>query len=740
LFSWLRVASMEVEVCNGSWQHGSILSIRIGSTRRQVPLQMNKRMAFAKGVDEAAHMQVDVFTRVSSSQIIIEPRQQVYQIATDQEGFSGVTLRLSELGASQARSGAPQQRDSNRVYGKNSPGIGEDASAEEKLERVRRNAEEYIEHFGLRQALQDMFQSVIKELPEDPFDFMQALLGENAAKFFDQTYKMQSTESKVVEKIVEVPRVIERVVEKIVEVPVATPQAVADAEEETRRAEQVQRYEERIAEQCREIQVMKDSLESTLQEVAALRQKQELIASPDMGQERLALLEEQEKTASLQTQVFSLEALVRDTRLAADTLREENKDLLEEAESLRIQRTSDMGKAEMLAESERNKNKLIEENKKLFDRLDAVQQENADLNRRLQASQANVVPDVPLNGRATPGDEAAGSGIDLSKRVEKSQVEAVKTIAPSNGVSAAPQLQSSNVLNASRGLSMGQTNRSEGDSYGSSTMPLHWGQATGSTLSTTAGTEVNTHMLSQLLASTYAPPVPPATYFEAREDNEEDIRVLETNAQSNPELVVDIVDCADKLTNGTYAWVGTCNNRPLYRLLGPEPRYLYYAEVDPAWAGWWVADKMGAEEYNEWFREPADAKLPVFCRKGELSSRVIETKITREVAKKIAKVGNQAEKATIRSKLTEAFGAAFTKLDGSQRGLMSKTSPVVGIAHALEAQQRAIQLLHSQVSTEIQRREAAEAHAQTMEEAFETLQLRIQAQLPGSAPAVSPRG
>merc|ERR1712232_1192409 len=108
--------------------------------------------------------------------------------------------------------------------------------------------------------------------------------------------------------------------------------------------------------------------------------------------------------------------------------------------------------------------------------------------------------------------------------------------------------------------------------------------------------------------------------------------------------------------------------------------------------------------------------------------------LTKEVVQKISMISNQHEKVQIRSKLIEAFGPAVTKLEGSQRGLMSKTSPVVGIAHALEAQQRAIQLLHSQLSAETQRREAAEAHAQTMEEAFETLQLRISMQLPNVQP------
>jgi hypothetical protein len=729
---------MEVEVCNGSWQHGSILSIRIGGTRRQAQLQMNKRLAFAKGLDDAKHMQVDVFTRVSSSEIFIEPTQEVYQVATDTEGFSGLTLRLCSAGALQAKPKA-YPRDG---YPEISSGTGEDVSAEEKLEKVRQDTETYIEYYDLRQALQGMFQSVVKDRPEDPFDHMQAFLGEKAAKFFDQAYKTQSTETKV----------------------------VADPEEEKRRAEQLQQHELLNADQAREIQKLKDSLEASTREVTTLRQRQEPVASSDAGQDRRALLEEQAKTADLQKKVSNLEDQIRDTRLAADTLLEEKKQLLQNMDSVQKRMAVDgeasSSKADMLAESENHRNKLSQDNKMLSDRAnalqqenadlarrlqdskilsdraDALQRENADLARRLQAGQANTVMEPPINGRATPGDEAAGSSRDVSRQTQKAPVEAAKTMEPQSVPPTATSLQSSTGFGAtggtSRGLPMGQTSRSEGPSFGSGLMPSHWAQASGSTVSTTAGTEVNTHMLSQLLASTYAPPVPPATYFETREDNEEDIKVLEANPQSNPEFAVDIVDCVDKTTNGSYAWVGTCNNRPLYRKLGSEPRYLYYAEVDPAWAGWWVADKMGAEEYNEWFREPADATLPVYCRKGELGSRVVETKLTREVVKMITKVGNQAEKVTIRSKLTEAFGAAFTKIDGSQRGLMSKTSPVVGIAHALEAQQRAIQLLHSQVSTEIQRREAAEAHAQTMEEAFETLQLRIQAQLPG-APPISPR-
>jgi len=237
--------------------------------------------------------------------------------------------------------------------------------------------------------------------------------------------------------------------------------------------------------------------------------------------------------------------------------------------------------------------------------------------------------------------------------------------------------------------------------------------------------EINTHMFSRLLASTYAPPVPPTIYLERREDEEEyEIKGVD------PGLLVEVSDCTDKMSNGFFAWVGVCNMKPLYRLLGSEPRYLYYAEADIA-SDWRIVDKMGSENCVERFRKPTNARLPTQCEKGSHSAIVIETKLTSKVVQKISMIASQEEKGIIRSKFNEVFGSQFTKLEGLQCGLISKTSPVVGIAHALEAQQRAIQLLHSQVASETQRREAAESHARILEEAFETLQLRIQAQLPG---------
>jgi len=94
-------------------------------------------------------------------------------------------------------------------------------------------------------------------------------------------------------------------------------------------------------------------------------------------------------------------------------------------------------------------------------------------------------------------------------------------------------------------------------------------------------------------------------------------------------------------------------------------------------------------------------------------------------------IGSHEERDAIRGRLGNAFGELFIKLEAANRGLATATSPVLSVARAMEAQQRAIQLLHSRLAAEAQHREAAEAHARALEDAFDTLQLRIQAQLPG---------
>mmetsp|Transcript_23059 Transcript_23059/g.65544 ORF Transcript_23059/g.65544 Transcript_23059/m.65544 type:complete len:721 (-) Transcript_23059:82-2244(-) len=239
------------------------------------------------------------------------------------------------------------------------------------------------------------------------------------------------------------------------------------------------------------------------------------------------------------------------------------------------------------------------------------------------------------------------------------------------------------------------------------------------------GSEFTTQMLHQLLASTFAP----SAKYGSLEEEEEGA------CPSSPAVLVRITKCEDASSNGVFAWVGECHSRPMYRLLGPEPRYLHYVDKDIA-SGWVIVDRMGTQEPTERFLKPTDAEIPIACEVGEKGGRVSETRLTRAIVGRISMISSLEEKDAIRAKLNQEFGAAFQELEVSQRGLLSRAGPVLAVARALEAQQRSIQLLHTQLSSEAQRREAAETHARTMEEAFETLQLRIQTQL-ASPPTVA---
>merc|ERR1712007_277121 len=254
--------------------------------------------------------------------------------------------------------------------------------------------------------------------------------------------------------------------------------------------------------------------------------------------------------------------------------------------------------------------------------------------------------------------------------------------------------------------------------------------------SDTKGAQV--HMLSNLIASAYVPAVQPqalASLSPLVSSDRDDATLTECHAPS-AEVLVEVIQCRDKSVNGLFAWVYTHNQRPVYRSLSAAPRYMYYTASMPAWSGWWIAEAMDSDGFLEWFKQPSDASLPTFCKNGEHGSKVTQAKLTAKAVERISMIGDQAEKDAIRQKMMEHFGDTYTELEGSQRGLLSKTSPVIGVAQALEAQQRAIQVLHGQLAAETQLREAAEAHAHTMEEAFDTLQLRIKAQLP-SVPVIS---
>lgn len=657
---------MEVQVAQGSWRHGAILSVRVGEMRRQAALQFDTCLNFETRPSDVQEMQVDVFARVGSSRISLEPSQEVYALNLDSDGFSDLSLRIrpQEINDGPELDPLPVER----CESSKSSASSVDTVA---LTRLRKRVSEYLKRFGLRELLQELFRTVIKEMPDDPVSFMLSML----QRHLDEMACKNGSEAQDYCRSCESPTVStnqqQSLDDRIIRSP--TPETSCSQQQQSW-SELQQQYEERIESQQSQILL----LENRLQDFEVLAN-----ASAARDAETAAWQAERKQMHAQQ-----LEA-ERSWQARSDALQQQVSYLGERLRAIDAKVIS----AEMSTQTElglMNPGKYAQDREGQWDML-----RSASSSPTMPAGDLRQVQ----HGRATPADEAAG-GAEVSPVSTRS--------APQGWVS-----------NDKAALSTGFVGpQSVGIAGTSAAVPANI-------------SEVNTHMLSKLMASTYAPPISPTLHYEPREDQDDDLGQL-AMTQNHPELLVEVVDCKDKATNGTFACVGSCNGRPLYRLLGLQARYLYYSQEDPAWCGWWISDKTGSENYVEWFSDPAEARLPVYCRKGELGSRVVEAPLSREIIKKIGEISSQAEKTTIRGMLTEAFGARFIKLDGSQVGLMSKTSPVVAVAHAMEAQQRAIQLLHSQLAAETQRREAAEVHAQTMEESFEMLQLRIQAKMPGA--------
>jgi len=799
---------MEIQVVKGDFRHGSILSLRVGDTRRQAPLSSNTRILFPRPIAEVRTVQVDVFNRIVSTRLLVNPEKEVYELPIGTEGFSALQLHVR---ASQ------EEVDSKGEKFGASRSIDDYVTGQDPVKRAIEDATEYVERYDLRTVLQNLFQQVIKEKPGDPFAFMRGCLGavtpvDDSGASPQEASAVRQEKDELVEEVKRLQHQLGQAQEqhenekrKLLDAhqleldSVSASRSGAGVNSTTLSKEgdlalELERCQVANAELRRQLQealepqpaVVREPLtwqeqgsaevtsESALpvsEEARSQQEEQRLRAQLLVAEEAIARLQQEVKAAAQEASPIPVE----DSRKYEEELAELQRQVSEsKQEKLQLQRRiEDYEGGDVAAKVKEHLQDLLrasEESKEAVQRqLTSVQQERTVLMQRLekyeqgQASQADVMKshlDVQdrltkrvsdaeeqngtLAGQlksATQAQEALVSELQsamsdkemLSQRLSDALALAEQRAAAGREAAGLKQSleaerQRATAAEASLAKARAEVAKQSREAALAKTADAASAAAAPS-LAMTNTAEVNTHMLASIVGSSYAAPVPPATYFEPGDD-EADEAELQNKPKSNPELLVAVVDCQDRTTNGTFAWVGDLGSRPLYRLLGSEPRYLYYAEVDPTWAGWWIADKLGSQDYVEWFKEPHDARLPIYCSRGELGSRVIPQHLTREVVQKLALISNHHEKVTIRSKLIEEFGSMVTKLEGTQRGLMSKTSPVVGIAHALEAQQRAIQLLHSQLAAETQRREAAEAHSQTMEEAFETLQLRISMQLP----------
>lgn len=653
--------------------------------------------------------------------------------------------------------------------------------SEDRMQLLRKEASEYIERYDLRQVLQDMFQKVIKERPEDPFGYMRGFLGSpnsasGAAATAEEAEAGERQRREDKERLDHHQREMEVLENRVRELEAAAAAAsFASTAASAAASREIAGKEERLAAKQKELEVLQKhvrDVEAAAAATSTASTKAVAAASTELAGKEERLCAKQHEVDALQNRVRELEAAAAAASAAttkaaaalqehagspADLQRQYNmyEQMMREQRQLLEQKSEqELEHQRLLLEKEHQERGELQLSELQAQHAELLQRQRAELEQQLQrqaSSTALLQRKVQeLESKCAAADRAARLEAErlyeeqierqqakievLQRQVHEAASAAAASTADSAAGTAAPPADAA--AGAWRSAAGGATRSpSAMGRKAPPTPPLSpkpgtsqsQGQGSPQYLSYQGplGAELNTHMLSQLLASAYAPAIAPATYCEARED--EDVGEV----PAGPEVLVAVTECKSALTNGTYAWVGLRNLRPLYRLLGPEPRYLYYAAEAEGTPGWRIAGKVGSEEFVERFPKSAAVGLPVDCDRGELGGRVAECRLAQELVGKISMVSSLEEKTTIRAKLTEVFGPTYMHLEGAERGLASRSSPVVSVAHALEAQQRAVQLLHSQLAAEAGRREAAEAHAQALEEALEMLQLRIQAQLPG---------
>lgn len=161
---------------------GCVLSVRAGATRRQAPVSSDRPFRFNCSVEEAAPFKVDVLEPVATARLILRPGEErrsdcQYTIPLEpSNSFEGsgpsptspppggnkdmfVTIAVSPGDETQEAEEAARTDDAEK--GPSNSRIGQ-ANA----------AREYLDKHNLVEFTQLLVQSVIKEQPERPYEFM----------------------------------------------------------------------------------------------------------------------------------------------------------------------------------------------------------------------------------------------------------------------------------------------------------------------------------------------------------------------------------------------------------------------------------------------------------------------------------------------------------------------------------------------------------------------------------------
>jgi hypothetical protein len=136
----------------------AILSIRAGTVRRQAAVNSGRPFRFPKSAEaEAAPLKIDILKQVGSAYLVLKPGTDQYKVLFPKDP-SGMELEVKVIKLDGAAAAA--------------------ATAEKEVEDPKeaangaKAAKDYLEQHQVLQFVQGVLQTVIKEKPDDPFDYM----------------------------------------------------------------------------------------------------------------------------------------------------------------------------------------------------------------------------------------------------------------------------------------------------------------------------------------------------------------------------------------------------------------------------------------------------------------------------------------------------------------------------------------------------------------------------------------
>eukprot|EP00425_Heterocapsa_triquetra_P027708 CAMPEP_0195103586 /NCGR_PEP_ID=MMETSP0448-20130528/72602_1 /TAXON_ID=66468 /ORGANISM="Heterocapsa triquestra, Strain CCMP 448" /LENGTH=280 /DNA_ID=CAMNT_0040139301 /DNA_START=80 /DNA_END=919 /DNA_ORIENTATION=- len=149
------MSAMEVSLlASNGISDNAILSVRAGTVRRQAPINSGRPFRFPKISMEENPIKIDVLQQIGTAYLVLKPNEAQYKVSFGDNKSMACELEVKKLeGASPVE-------------------VNEDAGPAKESAASAKDAKEYLESHQILQFVQAVLQTVIKERPSSPYEYM----------------------------------------------------------------------------------------------------------------------------------------------------------------------------------------------------------------------------------------------------------------------------------------------------------------------------------------------------------------------------------------------------------------------------------------------------------------------------------------------------------------------------------------------------------------------------------------